>query len=237
MESDGKTPLARRRPAPETALDLAAIFMGLLGVSACLLVRQFRLNALGAISPAYLVPAAWLAVFSWRLAGGFEAEAAARNAGWRLRVWALAALGLAPFVWWWSQTADNLYLTAMAALAAPAAAVFLYHLLGVLRLLARAWDAPGLERRARMDQTLVIYFVAAPVVAIWAAGVVAWLAFPETEVLELYKAWHLLPLFLKVAMVLPILDTAFLTWNVAARAAFVPVSPESLEGAADVPNS
>ncbi|NOY79401.1 MAG: hypothetical protein GXP31_00195 [Kiritimatiellaeota bacterium] len=183
---------------------LDALFLGLLGIAVCLLEPHLRLTPLGDLSLLYVLPAVWSGVAAWRLCIAWRRFSAGRTGvdPWRLQLSLIFALGLCPFVSWWSRTDDSTYLAVFAGAALPAAGWFLLELTSWFQRLARWRGWVALGRRARFDEGLVLFCLLAPFTAVYLTGVLTFVFFPGTVSAEVKEVWRLLPVTLKLVMCL-----------------------------------
>ncbi len=219
--------LDRRMTARTLRRRLDALFLGLLGTAVCLLEPHLRLTPLGDLSLLYTFPAIWSGVAGWRVCVAGRQFFVGRTGldPWRLQLSLVCALGLSPFVSWWSRTDDSAYLAFFAGVALPAAGWFLLELTSWFRRSARTMGWTDLARRARFDEGVVLFCLLAPFTAVYLTGVLTFVFFPGTVSAEVKEVWRLLPAALKLVMCLAFFEVLALMRHVSTRLDAMPEVP------------
>jgi len=161
---------------PDQSLRLARAFdrftLGLLGIVLALAANPFL-----ALLPSpharylYLLPTWYAALASLHLGAADLPGREWAATVWWLRWSALALAGLAPFWGWWQAALESRYCLFNVGLFALALFLFLYHLMGVARLLALARGQDWLAQLARLARMAAVYLLMAPTLALF---LVAW---------------------------------------------------------------
>ncbi len=160
----------------QAALRLARAFdrftIGLLGIFLALYANPF-LTVMSApyARYLYLLPVWFTALVPVHLApADLPAPEWAKTLR-RLRWSALALAGLAPFWGWWQSALNSRYCLLNVGFLCLALFIYLYHLMGLARIIAEARAQGWLAHFARVTRMAIVYLLIAPVLAFF---LVAW---------------------------------------------------------------
>ncbi len=166
----------------------------------------------GQVNLIYMLPLAALTVATFSLR---EDAAAGKGRAARVRRLKLAALhlfGLAPFLAWYVPVPRSLYLLLVVFLAVLSLFWYLFELISLVRDLLLARPQPRLQRQARLARQLMIYCGLIPVLSVYAAffsGVLM----KSVSLTALPWVWAGVPGLLKAVVLLPLLVTVQLLWQ------------------------
>jgi len=210
-EQSGTEPPNRMHSRLARALD--GIAYGLLAAAVILCHPQLGQTRLGELSNLHLIPLLGMTVATFALPDGLNSQGAWHSARWRLRLSALLALGLNPFVAWWVRTVDNAYLLTVAVAALFVALWYLLELAAALRVLFQACREQRMVTEARVARILILYFIVIPTTAVHVSFVTALIAFPGTTLSDLLRTWAFVPTFVRGLTLLAVLNLAWMLWR------------------------
>ena len=189
------------------------IAYGILGTLFILCHPRLGVTPLGALGNLHVAPVFGVVVATFVLPVPRNASEAWRTTSDRLRLAALVAMGLLPFVSWWLRAGENLYLMICGSAGVFAAIWYLLELLNLLISVFRSCGCTRLVLEGRIARILALYVVLIPVLAVYVAFVAGTLIFPGVLLSDLYDTWLLIPLSLRCLMTLPVLQICWLLWR------------------------
>lgn len=182
------------------ALDILQYSLFVLGLF--LLVPPLARDWFNPMTPWYLVPAVPLAAPALLLPSR-SGDGTLDAALWRLRVAALLGLGLSPFVYWYRNAGENLYLLLGAFLGVLCFFWYLGEYTGLLERTAGRMAEPDLERRARLVRQAILYLGAVPLISLHVSFLIWPIIMPHYSFSDLVTLWFHTPVLFVTVMTLP----------------------------------
>lgn len=131
----------------------------------------------------------------------------------RMRFTVLCAAGLSPFLIWWVQLLNNLYLFVCTGLAVGMLIWFLIELTEFMRHLMSATARHRLSSEARVARILLTVAVFIPVMAVFAAFVIKTATDSQFDLYAVRSSWHYVPLVMRALLLIPPLMSLVVLWK------------------------